>query len=102
MTEEELERQSPRVVARGTFREDWGKRLRDRARQQYLDDHPEHARRADEQGEPANWLRWLVPEETDTDVMMAAANFVNGMAFIPMNAPPMTGGVASTHSTSLP
>jgi hypothetical protein len=101
MTEEELESPSPRVVARVTFREDWGKSLRDRARQQYLDDHPEHARRADVQGEPANGMRWLVPEETNTDVMMTAANFVNGMAFIPVNAAPMTGGIASTHSTSL-
>jgi len=64
MTEEELECPSPRVVARVTFREDWGKNLRDRARQQYLDDHPEHARRADVQGEPANGLKRLVPEET--------------------------------------
>jgi len=102
MTEEERERPSPHVVARVTFREDWGERLRDHARQQYLDDRPEHARRADVQGEPSNGLRWVVPEETNTDVMLAAATFVNGMAFIPMHAPPMTGGVAPTHSTSLP
>ncbi len=39
------------------------------------------------QVETANWLNRIVPEETDKYVMMAAANFVNCIAFVPMKAP---------------
>ena len=38
------------------------------------------------QTETANWMNRIVPEENDKYVMMAAAIFVNCIAFVPIDA----------------
>ena len=87
ITEDELDRQLQRYIAIVKFGNDLGKSLRDQSMQQYIEDHPEKELLAYVQVETANWLNRIVPEETDKYVMMAAANFVNCIAFVPMNAP---------------
>lgn len=87
ITEDELDRQLQRYIAIVKFGDDLGKSLRDQSMLQYIEDHPEKELLAYVQVETANWLNRIVPEETDEYVMMAAANFVNCIAFVPMNAP---------------
>ncbi len=43
-------------------------------------------------------LKRIVPEESDKYVMLAAANFVNCIAFVPMNAPVAKADIASPHA----
>ena len=83
----ELDRQLQRYIAIVKFGDDLGKSLRDQSMRQYIEDHPEKELLAHVQLETANWLNRIAPEETDKYVMMTAANFVNCIAFVPMDAP---------------
>lgn len=87
ITEDEQERQMGRYVASVKFGDNLGKSLRHQAMQQYIEDHPEKELLACVEVETANWLGRIVPEETDKYVMLAAANFVNCIAFVPLKAP---------------
>ena len=53
--------------------------------QLYVEDHPEKELLAYVQAQTAIWMNRIVPEETDKYVMMAAANFVNCIAFVPID-----------------
>jgi hypothetical protein len=87
ITEDELDRQMQCYIASVKFGDDLGTSLRDQSMRQYLEYHPEKVLLAYVQVETTNWLNRIVPEETDKYVMMAAANFVNCIAFVSMNAP---------------
>lgn len=87
ITEHELDRQMRRFIASVKFGGDLDKSLRDQSMQQYVEDHPEKELLAHVQAQTAIWINRIVPEETDKYVMMAAANFVNCVAFVPIDAP---------------
>ena len=87
ITEDEQERQMGRLAATVQFGDDLSGSLRDRAPQQYIETHPEVDLLAFVQVETANWLQRVVPEESDKFVVMAALNFVNCIAFVPLPAP---------------
>ena len=87
ITEDEQDRQLGRYVGSVKFGEDLGDSLRDQAMRQYIENHPEKELLAYVEVETANWLKRIVPEETDKYVMLAAANLVNCIAFVPLNAP---------------
>ncbi|MGV8898706.1 MAG: hypothetical protein ACOH2B_05590 [Burkholderiaceae bacterium] len=53
---------------------------------QYLASHPEQYLLAFVTAETRDWLGRILPEETDRHVMLAAANFVNCIAFVSMPA----------------
>ena len=81
ITEADLERQSQRYVASVKFGDGLADDLRDRAMRQYIEVHPEPTLLAYVQAESANWLKRINPDETDKYVLLAAANFVNGIAY---------------------
>ena len=76
-----------RLAATIQFGDDLSGSIRDRALQQYIEAHPEKDLLAFVQVETANWLQRVVPEESDKFVVMAALNFVNCIAFVPLPAP---------------
>jgi len=86
ITEDEQDRQLGRYVGSVKFGEDLGNSLRDQATRQYIENHPEKGLLAYVEVETANWLQRIVPEETDKYVMLAAANLVNCIAFVPLDA----------------
>ena len=83
---DEQDRQMARHVASVRFGADLGGKLEERAMAQYIENHPEKALLAYVMTETANWLKRIEPEESDRRVMLAAVNFVNCIAFIPMPA----------------
>ncbi len=85
ITEDEQDRQLGRYVGSVKFGEDLGNSLRDQATRQYIENHPEKGLLAYVEVETANWLQRIVPEETDKYVMLAAANLVNCIAFVPLD-----------------
>jgi hypothetical protein len=87
ITEDEQERQMGRLAATVRFGDNLSGSLRDRALQQYIQTHPEVNLLAFGQVETANWLQRVVPEESDKFVVLAALNFVNCIAFVPLPAP---------------
>ena len=50
---------------------------------QFVSEHPEQALLAYVQVETANWLRRVSPEDPDRFVMLAAANMVNCIGYVP-------------------
>ena len=68
------------------FGEDLGTSLRDQAMRRYVEKHPEKELLAFVEVETANWLQRIVPEEADKYIMLAAANLVNCIALVPMDA----------------
>lgn len=86
ITEDEQDRQLGRYVGSVKFGEDLGTSLRDQATRQYVENHPEKELLAYVEVEIVNWLQRIVPEETDKYVMLAAANLVNCIAFVPLDA----------------
>lgn len=84
ITEDEQDRQLARYVATVKFGEDLNETLRDRAMHQYIEGHPEQELLAYVFVETKDWLLRIVLEESDKFVMLAAANFVNCIAFVPM------------------
>jgi hypothetical protein len=86
ITEDEQERQLARYVATVKFGEGLDADLQDHAMKQYIEGHPEQDLLAYVFTETANWLKRIAPQDTDKYVMLAAANFVNCIAFVPMSA----------------
>lgn len=87
ITEDELDRQSRRLVATIKFGDDLGESLRNQSMQRYIEGHPEKTLLAYVQVETTNWLNRIVPDETDKYVMLAAWNLVNCIAFVAMKEP---------------
>ncbi len=84
ITEEDQDKQLARYVAAVKFGEDLNPSLKDRAMNQYIESHPEQYLLAFVTKEMNDWLNRIVPEDTDNYVMLAAANFVNCIAFVPI------------------
>lgn len=84
ITEDEQDRQMARYMGTVKFGEDLTAPLRDLAMQKYIEGHPEQELLAYVTMETVNWLKRIVPEETDRYVMMTAANLVNCIAFVPI------------------
>ena len=86
ITEDHLDQQSKRFAAIANFGEGLSEPLQDRSMQQYIEDHPEKELLAYVQMETANWLKRIIPEDSDKYVMLASWNIVNCIAFVPMSA----------------
>ncbi len=84
ITEDEQDKQLGRYVAAVKFGEDLSPSLQDRAMKQYIAAHPEQHLFAFVMTEIRDWLSRIVPDEADKYLMLAAANFVNCIAFVPM------------------
>lgn len=84
ITEDEQDRQLTRYVATVKFGEDLNETLRDCVMHQYIEGHPEQELLAYVFVKTKDWLLRIVSEESDKFVMLAAANFVNCIAFVPM------------------
>ena len=84
ITEDEQDKQLARYVATVKFGEDLGSSLQERAMKQYIESHPEQYLLAFVTVELSDWLARIIPEQTDKYVMLAAANLVNCIAFVPM------------------
>lgn len=84
ITEDEQDRQLARYVATVKFGEDLNEAMGDRAMRQYIEGHPEQELLAYVFVETRDWLFRIAPEESDKFVMLAAANLVNCIAFVPM------------------
>lgn len=84
ITEDEQDKQLARYVAAVKFGEDLSPSLQDLAMKQYIESHPEQHLFAFVIVEIRDWLGRIPPEETDRYVILAAANFVNCIAFVPM------------------
>ena len=54
--------------------------------QQYIENHPEKYLLACVWSKTADWLKRIVPDDSDRYVMLVAANLVNCIAFVPMPA----------------
>ena len=87
ITEDDQDKQLARYVAAVKFGEDLSASLQDLAMKQYIESHPEQYLLAFVTVETKDWLSRIVPEETDKFVILAAANLVNCIAFVPM--PPL-------------
>lgn len=86
ITEDEQDKQLARYVATVKFGEDLSSPLQNLAMKQYIESHPEQYLLAFVTVETKDWLSRILPEKTDNFVMLAAANFVNCIAFVPMPA----------------
>ncbi|MEO8407695.1 MAG: hypothetical protein ABI476_04625 [Oxalobacteraceae bacterium] len=86
ITANEEDKQFARYVATIKFGDDLNPSLQYLAMKQYLASHPEQYLLAFVTAETRDWLGRILPEETDRHVMLAAANFVNCIAFVSMPA----------------
>jgi hypothetical protein len=84
ITEDEQELQMQIYVTTVKLGEDLSPALRDRLMQQYIENHPEKGLLACVWSKTADWLKRIVPEDSDRYVMLVAANLVNCIAFVPM------------------
>jgi hypothetical protein len=86
ISEDEQDKQLTRYLASVKFGEDMSPSLQYLAMKQYIEGHPEQALLAFVTVEIKEWLSRILPEETDKYVVLAAANFVNCIAFVPIPA----------------
>jgi hypothetical protein len=86
ITEDDQELQQRIYVTTVRLGEDLSPSQQDRLMQQYMGNHPEQNLLACIGARTADWLERIDPEDSDRYVMLAAANFVNCIAFIPMPA----------------
>ena len=98
ITEDEQERQMERFTAIVKFSEDLGVSLRNLSVQQYMNEHPEGALFAYVQTETVLWLTQIAPEESDKFAILATANFVNCIAYVPMEIKQSVPGKRSRKS----
>jgi hypothetical protein len=84
ITEDDQELQLQLYTATVRLGEDLSPSLRDRLMQQYVENHPEKNLCAYVWSETANWLRGIVPEDSDRYVMLVVINLVNCIAYVPM------------------
>ena len=87
IAEDEQARQLQIYTRTVRFGEELGEPLRDRLMQQYIEGHPEQNLLAYVGSETANWLKRITSQDNDKYVMLAAANLVNCIAFVPMTVP---------------
>jgi hypothetical protein len=84
ITEDDQELQQRIYVTTVTLGEDLSPPQQDRLMQQYMENHPEQNLLACIGARTADWLERIDPEGSDRYVMLAAANLVNCIAFVPM------------------
>lgn len=84
ISEEEYEKQLARHVATVKFADAQSPAHGDQLRQEYAQQHPEQYLLAYVMTETGKWLQRVTPEESDTQVMLAAICFVNCIAHVPM------------------
>ncbi|CAB3723566.1 hypothetical protein LMG22037_04976 [Paraburkholderia phenoliruptrix] len=84
ITEDDQELQQRIYVSTVKLGEDLSPPQRDRLMQQYVENHPEQNLQACVLSMTADWLKRIVPEDSDQYVMLAATNLVNCIAFVPM------------------
>ena len=82
ISEDDQDRQLQRYLATVTFGQPLSPGLEFIARKPFVEGHPERPLLAFVQTEIVNWLQRIEPEETDKYIMMAAANFVECIAFV--------------------
>lgn len=95
ISEDEQERQMNRLCGSIMFNEGLPADFRDPALRQYTDGHPEQDLLAFVNDEMAHWLQRVDPEESDKFVLMAALNFVNCIAYVPLPLPAEPGASRS-------
>ena len=83
ITADEVDACMERYVKSVKFGMDVDAQLRHELVLQFVANHPEQALLAYVQVETANWLRRVSPEDSDRYVMLAAANMVNCIGYIP-------------------
>ena len=86
ITEEELDREMKRFLDSIKFDETLVSNLSDSFMRKYIASHPEKELLAHVQTETVNWLNHVVSEESDKYIVIAAATFVNCIAFVPIPA----------------
>jgi len=86
ITEDEQDKQLARYVATVKFGEDLSSSLQELAMKQYIENDPGPYLLAFVAVEIKAWLSRIHPEKTDNYIMLAAATFVNCIAFVPMLA----------------
>lgn len=86
ITEDEQDKQLGRYVATVRFGEDLSASLQAQVMKQYIESHPEQPLLAFITSETSSWLSRIHPEEADKYVLLAAANFVNCIAFVSVPA----------------
>ena len=82
ITIDEQDRQMTIYVATINFGEGLSAPLQERVMQQYIDAHPEQYLLAYVYNETTEWMRRIVPEESDKHVMLTAVTLVNCIAFV--------------------
>lgn len=87
ITEDDQAREMARYVATIRFGEGLAAAVHADLVKQYIDQHPEPYLFAFVQTETNDWLQRIAPEKSDTQVMLAAANFVNCIAFAKLPKP---------------
>jgi len=80
ITEDEIDRQMNIFVKTVNFSKDMGNSLKNKSIQQYTAGHPELALLAFAQVETDNWLKSIMPEESDKNIVIAAMTLVNCIA----------------------
>lgn len=87
ITEEELDRQMRHYLDSIKFDDESLTSSRSASiMQKYIESHPEKELLAHVQTETANWLNRIAREESDKYIIIAAATFVNCIAFVPIPA----------------
>lgn len=84
ITEEELDRQMKNYLNHIKFDETLVSNLSDSCMRKYIAGHPEKELLAHVQTETVNWLNRIAPEESDKYIVIAAATYVNCIAFVPL------------------
>lgn len=92
ITEDEQNRRMARLSEAIRFREELPEEQRADAMMDYVRSHPEQELLAFVYTETTRWLQRVVPEESDKYVMLAALNFVECIAYVPMPALGTTRG----------
>lgn len=97
ISEEEYERQLARHVAIVKFADAQSPAHGDQLRQEYTQQHPEQYLLAYVITETTKWLQRIAPEESDTQLMLAAICFVNCIAHVPMGSTPANSNKGRLH-----
>lgn len=92
VTEDELDRQMKKHLASIELDKGPDRSPTNHYLQKHIEAHPEKELLAYVQGETVNWLNRIVPEECDKYIAIAAATFVNCIAFVPIPLAKATPG----------
>lgn len=86
ITEDDMDRQLQRFSASVKFGAEMGQSLRDQSVQRYIDDYPEKGLLSYVMTRCTQRLKQVEPGDTDKYVIIAAANIVNCIAFVAVQA----------------